>query len=822
MSSIADHVRYTVLDGGNAIRLRGDGYLGCIEFRGPDVISIDAAELEAYEDSLADLLHGRDNQWGYQITVQRGTDVAHPSTGAWPSPMVYAFDTARRLRYEREGEHRPTTHRLWVSYYPDTTQRKLIATLSGDADLSDPAPRRTFDEQLDALTRQLAMRAYDVRRLGLVQHTLGSENFVSSALLDQLAEEYTWESQSYAIDPDEPMFVSPIVLPDRVLPVPLVIDDHPHVVASLYGYPPLLESATLAAVARLPYRTRFSSRIIPLSPMQARASLTKRSRGWLLSSLDLSLILPRSRSSTEGNENALSVRDGLQAELSRVDDGTAYAIVTHTIVIRADSQAQVPAIEDQLKQLAERLKVRLVIERGPQAYNAWLASMPGELDRNVARRATVSMRAAMRTAPITSTWNGPKVHPNKRYPSPEPVLMLTTPAKEPFRFWHHFGEVGHTMIFGRTGHGKSVLLRAIENGHLSRYKDSFVVVADIGYSALAYAKVIGAPHVIADRNAGPQFAVLKGIHDPPQRNDILEWTVDLYETWTNTPATPPLVRSIKTGLKSLAESDPSLIRLSMLATQVPDEELRAFFANFRDSFLDAVDDHLDFEHTAIRYWAIEYGTLGIDNVRWVAPFIAYIQRLVYASFEKQKTAPRLIVIDEAARGLRSRRVADFAERLEREGRKHLASAILATQTPTEIVNSPLGSAIIQQTATLISFGEPRITDPEIQRTYRTVGFSAEQCSLIRSLGDYEFLIANQQGTQICQLLPTPLELAVYAGASDDTTQLIQRLIATHGDHDFIWPFLQERARTIPGLHDYIDGLKSLNPPALRSEALTYA
>ena len=481
-----------------------------------------------------------------------------------------------------------------------------------------------------------------------------------------------------------------------------------------------------------------------------------------------------------------------------------------TVVARCSTPEQATATRRHLAAIADSLNLKIAIETPEAAVSGYFARCPGEPDRHGVRRAIMSTAAAVKLSPVLSTWHGPTTHPHPNYPSNDPILMLSTPEREPFRMYHHDGQVGHTLVFGKTGGGKSVLLRAIENGHLSRYKGGEILTFDIGYTALKYALAIHGKHIVASRQASKQFAFLAGIHEPKNHAAILDDLRDLTELWINREITIPEYKALTRTVEQLATTEPDLVHLSAIAAYIQDMDLRELFALFKDSFLDGTVDPLHFEGT-VPYWAIEYGTLGIDNARWVSPFIAHVQRRAYEAYETRPGVPRLSIFDEGARAIKSRRIADYKERQDREGRKHNVSSIFATQGPSEILKSDIGDAIIQQTATRISFGEPGAAQPKVRQQYLDVGFTEEEVELITTLNTFDFLISTTKGHQVVRLDPADLELAIYGGASDEDRQ---RVLSLYEEWNAGWlaQYLDTHDE-IPSVRAYSEGIRALEVPA---------
>jgi type IV secretion system protein VirB4 len=85
--------------------------------------------------------------------------------------------------------------------------------------------------------------------------------------------------------------------------------------------------------------------------------------------------------------------------------------------------------------------------------------------------------------PLSTVWAGPER--DGHFDSP-PLLLARTEGSTPFRFSLHVGDVGHTLVVGPTGAGKSVLL-ALLALQFRRFIGAQVIIFDRGRSARAAA-----------------------------------------------------------------------------------------------------------------------------------------------------------------------------------------------------------------------------------------------------------------------------------------------------------------------------------------------
>src|SRR5205814_4845939 len=88
------------------------------------------------------------------------------------------------------------------------------------------------------------------------------------------------------------------------------------------------------------------------------------------------------------------------------------------------------------------------------AVEAWLSSLPGQVYANV-RQPLIHTLNLAHLMPLSSVWAGPERNEHLGGP---PLLLAETSGSTPFRLSTHVGDVGHMLVVGPTGAGKSVLL----------------------------------------------------------------------------------------------------------------------------------------------------------------------------------------------------------------------------------------------------------------------------------------------------------------------------------------------------------------------------
>ena len=120
------------------------------------------------------------------------------------------------------------------------------------------------------------------------------------------------------------------------------------------------------------------------------------------------------------------------------------------------------------------------------AVDAWLGSLPGQAYANV-RQPPISTLNLAHMIPLSAVWAGEEW--DAHFDGP-PLLYGKTEGATPFRLSLHVGDVGHTLVVGPTGAGKSVLL-ALMALQFRRYPGAQVFAFDFGGSIRAATLAMG-------------------------------------------------------------------------------------------------------------------------------------------------------------------------------------------------------------------------------------------------------------------------------------------------------------------------------------------
>src|SRR5262249_12232573 len=199
----------------------------------------------------------------------------------------------------------------------------------------------------------------------------------------------------------------------------------------------------------------------------------------------------------------------------------------------------------------------------------WRGSLPGHVYANVRRPLLHSLNLA-HLMPAAAVSAGPERNDHLDGP---PLLYATSSGSTPFRLVLHEGDVGHTLVIGPTGTGKSVLLALCALQFL-RYPQAQVYLFDKGSSARAATAGVGGDYyALGGDSDALAFQPLADIDDVHERAWAAEWVEGLL-VQEHVEVTPAVKEEVWRALGSLATGTRAHRTLTGLAAVVQQSALR--------------------------------------------------------------------------------------------------------------------------------------------------------------------------------------------------------------------------------------------------------
>ena len=387
-------------------------------------------------------------------------------------------------------------------------------------------------------------------------------------------------------------------------------------------------------------------------------------------------------------------------------------------------------------------------------------------------------------------WAGPERDEHLQAP---PLLFGKTEGSTPFRFSLHVGDVGHALIVGPTGAGKSVLL-ALMAMQFRRYERNQVFAFDFGGSIRAAALGMGGDWqdlggMLADEaGEGVQLQPLAHIDNPAERAWAAEWLAAIFAS-EGVAVDPQAKEHIWSALGSLASAPASERTLTGLAVLLQSQPLKQALGSYCvggpwGRLLDAEAERIG----EARCQAFE--TEGLVGAGAAAAVLSY---LFHRIGDRLDGSPTLIIIDEGWLVLDSPAFAAQLREWLKTLRKKNASVVFATQSLADIEMSSIAPAIIESCPTRIFLPNERAAEPQIAAIYERFGLNARQIEILsRATPKRDYYCQSRRGNRLFELGLGEVALAFAAASSKSDQLAIAEIIETHGAAAFAAEWLRHR------------------------------
>ncbi|MYG35487.1 MAG: DUF87 domain-containing protein, partial [Gemmatimonadetes bacterium] len=173
---------------------------------------------------------------------------------------------------------------------------------------------------------------------------------------------------------------------------------------------------------------------------------------------------------------AAAESDRLGAALVELEaDGVAYGEASLTVALHGELDG-IERLDGDVRRLFVAHDAK-VIREGYGQLPVWFARLPAQPRKRQVRRVFVSAGLAACLAPV---FGPPRGNRKSRHLDREPLAVFETPWRTPYRYDLFAGDVGHTLILGATGSGKSFTLNFLLVEAL-KY-DPRILILDLGGS----------------------------------------------------------------------------------------------------------------------------------------------------------------------------------------------------------------------------------------------------------------------------------------------------------------------------------------------------
>ena len=412
-----------------------------------------------------------------------------------------------------------------------------------------------------------------------------------------------------------------------------------------------------------------------------------------------------------------------------------------------------------------------VIREGYGQLPAWFSRMPAQPRRRQCRSVFVSAGAVASMAPIF----GPPVGtPRSGHLKKAALAILETQWRTPYYYDLFKGDVGHTLVLGATGAGKSFALNFLLVQALQY--DPRILILDLGGSYRWLTQFLGGGYM----ELSPETEAGGGFRLQPFSLPAGERTFGFLAGW--------IARLLRIGGWTLGGEDPSEIRarvediyafapqrrtLGVLVRSLPSKMWPAMgrwhgsgaWGRYFDNAADG--DDLNFEDWQVIDMA---GAAEHEDLCEAALFYL-LERLRLTLENPDETARvKLMVVDEAWRYLQDPAVLSYLAEAAKTWRKKNAALIIATQSAVDVTGTAGAEALLESMPTKLFLANPDLPD----KAAETFRLNPSEVNTIRGLiPKRELYLRRTDAAGILRLEVDPASYWLYTSSPVDAHKRAQ-------------------------------------------------
>ena len=731
-------------------------------FRGEDLDSSTTDELISSTAKLNNILKRMDGDWTFHCEAKRYKSKKYDRSLQIDEIPVILIENERQ-RFFESGHHYESEYYFTLTFLPpkDTTKKFLDIFIVGKS-------------TEDGINYKEALKIFKNKSedLFLSVQTIFAE---TKWLTDKETLTYlhgTVSDRYHQVKVPE----IPLLLDSFITDTPLLGGLEPKLgekylkVISLDGFPGTSIPGILDNLNRLNIEYRWVTRFIALDKQTALNNLKSYHRKWFAGRKSFFQLIKEVFTNNETvhnlNRDALNKAEEVAREQMFIQsDGASLGFYTCAIVLE---DKNLKTLNQKAKEVVKELN-GLEFTAHIETLNtieAWLGSIPGNTIYNI-RKPLINSLVLSHLLPVSAVWAGEKW--NKHLDKP-PLLYTQTSGNTPFRLNLHQGDVGHTMLVGMTGSGKSVHL-AVLAAQFKKYERSQVYTFDKGGSSRVLTKAVGGEFYDLGSDE-LTFQPLAKVDIPSEKEFALEWLEGIF-VQEKLELDPKKKEVIWNALTDLENTPKEQRTLTSFQAYLQDEDLRRAIKPYTNDgpygkYFDSSEDNLSYGK-----WQVFEMEKIAEKKQAITPTLSYLFHRIET--DRLNGDPTLIILDECWLFFDNPQFEAKIREWLKVLRKKNASVVFATQELNDIAKSSISETVKNACQTKIFLPNPKAK--ESSEIYREFGLNDREIEIL-SLGTLkqDYYYKSPLGCRLYQLGLSQLELAYVATSGETDQQAAKRLI----------------------------------------------
>ena len=787
---LADLLNYaSVVDDGVILNKNGS-LMAAWLYKGEDSDSSTDTQKEIISAQINHALNGMGGGWMIHVDSVRRESSHYPqaSLSAFPDSITANIDAERRRLFEGMGTTFEGYFVVTVTYYPPLLAQQKFVDLMFDDDTPAASNKENalsiiqqFKKNCLAFESSLSSCMDMTRLAGNEVKTEDGRVVVQDDFLAWLHFCVTGISQPITLG-STPMYLDSVIGGQELLGgvIPKMGQKFIQVVA-IEGFPLESSPGILNALSKLPCEYRWSNRFIFMDSHEAIKHLDKYRKKWKQKVRGFFDQVFNTNTGHVDQDAADMVVDA-ESAIADVNSGLVSQGYYTSVIVLMNEDRKVLSdgtrlVQEQINRLGFVSRIETI-----NTMDAFFGSLPGHGVENV-RRPLINTLNLADLLPTSSIWTGHESAPCPMYPVAPALMHCITHGSTPFRLNTHVGDVGHTLMLGPTGAGKSTHLTLLA-AQLRRYSGMTIFTFDKGMSFYPLTAAIhadtrgqsGKHFVVGGDGSRLAFSPLQFLETKSDRAWACEW-IDTLLALNGVETSPTQRNEIAEAIESMYHSKSKT--LSDFSLTVQDVEIREAIKQYTidgamGHLLDAEEDGLDF---------CDFTTFEIEELlnlgeKFTLPVLLYLFHRIEMSLKGQ---PAAIILDEAWIMLGTPVFREKIKEWLKVLRKANCSVIMATQNISDAANSGILDVIVESAPTKIFLPNPNASEEDSSALYRRMGLNQKQIDILSHMTPKrEYYYVSPLGKRQYELGLGSYALAFVGAADKESIETIKALEKEYG------------------------------------------